>query len=75
MKIPQIKAHAEKMIWICLLLIASYLIFTAAYAHLSTEPQSRLITRDMLETALLSTVISLGGGLLLDCEIRLAENK
>lgn len=74
MKVPQIKSFTEKLIWICLFLILIYLAFTAAYAHFSTEPLKLSIVREMLESSLLSIIITTGGAILLDFEIRLHES-
>ncbi len=70
MKIPQIKPFAEKLIWFCLVLIILYLVMTVAYVKLSSEPLRFFIAFEMLESALLATLLSLGGGILLDFEIR-----
>lgn len=70
MMIPQIKPLAEKLMWLCLALITLYLIMTVAYFKLSSEPMRFFIAFEMLESALLATVLSLGGGILLDFEIR-----
>ena len=70
MTIPQIKPLAEKMIWVCLALITLYLIMTVAYVNFSSEPMRIFIAFEMLESALLATLLSLGGGILLDFEIR-----
>lgn len=75
MKLPIIKSLSQKLQFTCLAMISSYLIFIIAYTHTSAEPLKHLIISDMLHSALLATVISLAGGLLLDCEIRLCENK
>lgn len=75
MKIPVIKALSRKLQFICLAIISAYLIFILFYAHLSLNPLKHLIISDMLHSSILATVITLLGGLLLDCEIRLDENK
>ena len=75
MKIPVIKAYSRKLQFLCLALIGAYLIFILAYSHFSLNPLKTLIISDMLHSAILATVITLFGGLLLDCEIRHNENK
>lgn len=73
MRIPKIKNYAEKLLLICLAFIGVYLVGTAVYAHFSTELLLHVTVSQMLHSAFLAAVISLGGGLLLDCEIRHIE--
>lgn len=73
--IPTVKALSLKLQGVCLFIISIYLIFIMMYYNISVDPLKHLITLDMLHCAIISTVITLFGGLLLDCEIRLYENK
>ena len=75
MKTPEIKAFAAKLIKTCLLLISTYLALTVIYIHFSNDALRHIIAKEMLESALLATLLSLAGGILLDFEIRLHENK
>ena len=71
MKIPEIKAMARKLIYLCL---GTVLVYTFLVAKFSS-PLSPLRAVEVLHSMLLSTIMSLGGGLLLDLEIRHGENK
>lgn len=75
MKIPTITRFAEKLLLACLAIILLYLIGTAVYANCSTAALKHITVFDMLHNAFLSVVISLGGGILLDCEVRSRENR
>ncbi len=75
MKIPEIKAYAAKLINTCLILITAYLTLTVIYIHFSNDAMRHIIAKEMLESALLAALLSLAGGILLDFEIRLHENK
>ena len=75
MKIPEIKAFAAKLMHTCLLLIVIYTLFTVIYIHFSSNVTKLVIGREMLESAVMAAVLSLGGTILLDFEIRLHENK
>ena len=73
--IPTVKALSLKLQGLCLFIISIYLIFIMMYCHISLNPFKHSVALDMLHSAIISTVITLIGGLLLDCEIRLYENK
>ena len=71
MHIPELKKEACRLIYVCLSVILLYALMLAM-AKMEFSPLFRL---EILHSMLISTVISLGGGLLLDVEIRHGENK
>lgn len=72
--IPEMKPLSRKLIYLCLALILIYLAFIVAYTEFSPKPPMLSTTMQMLQSAFLSAVIALGGGILLDFEIRKSEN-
>ncbi|MBQ8837246.1 MAG: hypothetical protein IJ002_07050 [Clostridia bacterium] len=73
MKIPKIKDFAAKMLFFCIAIIGLYLVGTAFYGHFSSDPFVRVNVYEMLHSAALAAVISLGGGVILDFQIRQIE--
>ena len=72
---PKIKAFAARLMHVCLILTVIYTAVTALYILFSNDAMRFVYGKDMLESAAVSTVLSLGGGFLLDLEIRRTENK
>lgn len=72
--IPEIKPLSRRLVYICLATITTYIICAAIYAKFANEPLIRTTATQIIHSAFSAAVISLGGGLLLDCEIRRTEN-
>ena len=69
-KIPSISRTAEKLFFICLVIILAYLACTVVYILCSIDPLMQNHAVKMLQNAWISLTISLCATLLLDCEIR-----
>lgn len=71
----ELHIKARRIFRICITLVALYLVFATAYAWCnmgSAEAQNILF--EMLHSAAISAFLSLGGALLIDAELRRAEN-
>ncbi len=69
--IPELKKPAQNLVFLCLFII---FIYTAS-AYFTVTAPSPLRAIEFLESTLAATAISLGGGLLLDIELRHSERK
>lgn len=73
-KFPTLTAPAVRLLTLCVLLILAYLPFVCVYAWRNCgDLYARTLVLEMLHSAAISVVLSLGGGLLLDCELRARE--
>ncbi|MBQ4150522.1 MAG: hypothetical protein IJC81_01800 [Clostridia bacterium] len=71
MNIPELKKMPRRLIYLCL---AAIFVYTLSLLR-AKDAISPLLAAEILHSILISTVLSLGGGLLLDLEIRHGENK
>lgn len=72
--LPALTAPAVRLLTICAFLILAYLPFVCIFAWRSGgDLHARALVLEMLHSAAISVVLALGGGLLLDCELRARE--
>lgn len=74
-KLPVLCNRAAKLYWVCIALITAYLTCALIYIHFfSHDPMMPRNALQMLQNAVLSLVIALGGALLFDLEMRFSGN-
>ena len=69
--VPRLKSIAEKLIYICLIIITLYMLCMRAFV----DNISPFLAQKLIQSALASTAISLFGALLLDLELRNIEKR
>ena len=70
-RIPSLSQKAVCLFFICIGIILAYLIGVILYINLHVcDPYMQRNALEMLHGASISAVISLGGSLLFDCELR-----